>query len=105
MTNRLINKKILCFITQPLVENAVKHGMKSNPYGKIDISIDAARHDEWLMINIRNTGTLENNGTGTGIGITNVKDRLNSTYPGKYFLEITQDGPMVKVEIKIPCHE
>jgi two-component system LytT family sensor kinase len=105
LPENLNNQKILCFLTQPFVENAINHGMKSNPYSKNQVKIEASKIDNWLVIGIYNTGTWKNDKGNEGMGITNVKERLTNAYPNSHSLKIDHDGSMVKVEIKIPYHE
>jgi signal transduction histidine kinase len=64
-------------LLQPLVENAVKHGLEPKiDGGRIDVS---ARMDrETLVITIADTGLGLGDGStaGTGVGLTNVRERL-----------------------------
>jgi two-component system, LytTR family, sensor kinase len=103
--NSLENCRILCFLTQPFVENAFKHGLKSNPYGKINVKVDATKENNSLVIVIQNSGKWISNKDSLGTGVTNVRERLNKAYPEKYSLNIFEVGNTVKVEIKIPCNE
>lgn len=101
----LRKEKILCFLTQPLVENAIKHGMSSNPYDKIEIVISASVDGPDLVIIVTNTGKwVENVGDDT-TGIKNVKERLDNAYSGNYSLNFSDGSGIVKVEIKVPRNE
>ncbi len=104
-TPEISNAKILCFLTQPLVENAVKHGMKSNS-GKItSVFVEAERKSEWLMIHIVNTGKWLSNDFELGTGIENLKERLHNAYGDNCSFELITDEEFVKFEIKIPYNE
>jgi sensor histidine kinase YesM len=50
LPKQLYECKVLCFLTQPFVENAIKHGMKSNPYGEIEINVEASKINDYLLI-------------------------------------------------------
>ena len=76
--------KIPNLILQPLVENAIKHGIVPlKRRGKINIR--AEKVDHWLKVEITDNGRgLENqngsNGSSNGIGLTNTKARLQKIY-------------------------
>jgi two-component system, LytTR family, sensor kinase len=101
----LKKEKILCFLTQPFVENAIKHGMMSNPYNKIEIVIEASVDGPNLIIIVTNTGKWKENEGDETTGIKNVKERLDNAYPGNYSMNISDDRGHVKVEIKVPRNE
>ena len=101
----LKKEKILCFLTQPFVENAIKHGMKNSPYNKIEIVIKASVDEYNLIIIVTNTGKWKENEEDNTTGIRNVKERLDNAYPGNYTLNISDDTGHVKVEIKVPRNE
>ena len=75
-----------CFLVQPLVENAIKHGVAKIP-GPAMISVSASRRDDRLVICVRNTSSrkfaVQRSGSG-GLGIRNLRERLEVTYPGNY---------------------
>ena len=98
-------EKILCFLTQPFVENAIKHGMKSSPYNKIEIVVEASVDGPNLVIIVTNTGKWKENEGDDTTGIKNVKERLDNAYPGNYSLNISDETGHVKVEIKVPRNE
>jgi two-component system, LytTR family, sensor kinase len=79
------------FLILPLVENAFKHGVNRavhNAY--LFISVDIADDLEIRIENNKsNSQGPEHNG---GIGLLNLRRRLELLYPGKYVLE-TADGP------------
>ena len=99
------HEKILCFITQPFIENAIKHGMKSNPYGKMNIKVLAKQENNWLVIQIFNTGRWKNNNIEYGLGIRNVKERLDNAYKNRHDLSIYQINDEIMVELKIRFDE
>ncbi|HET7175370.1 MAG TPA: histidine kinase [Gammaproteobacteria bacterium] len=75
-----------CFLVQPLVENAIKHGVAKIP-GPAMISVSASRRDDRLVICVRNTSSRKfatPRSDGGGLGIRNLRERLEVTYPGKH---------------------
>lgn len=94
------NLKVLSFLLQPFVENAIKHGI-SKTTAPLKIEITSERMDRMLIITIRNSGRWKESGEGTGIGIANVRSRLENAYPGKHDLSIKEENNWVKVELKL----
>ncbi|WP_429809467.1 sensor histidine kinase [Ensifer sp. B1-9] len=73
-------------ILQPLIENAVKHGVGRSPE-QVEIVISAVKVGQALEITVENDIAAEtDNGrrqtTGTGIGLKNVADRVQARFPG-----------------------
>lgn len=101
----LLTCKILCFLTQPLVENAVKHGMKSEPYTGMMIRIKAGIEQEQLAITITNSGRWIENDEDGGTGIANVRERLENAYPGRYTLSFTEQEGNVRVTLLLPLQQ
>ncbi|HTD97785.1 MAG TPA: histidine kinase [Mucilaginibacter sp.] len=88
----------------PFIENAFKHGVSIGISSQIDISISLT--DKLLIFNCENTNysfikKMEMEISGIGLG--NVKRRLELVYPGKHRLMINDEGGefMVKLEIDL----
>ncbi|MTI39853.1 sensor histidine kinase [Fulvivirga lutimaris] len=80
------SSKIPALLLQPLVENAVKHGISKCPDGG-EISINARKRDHKVEIIVINDFKKINGNTkdlGYGIGISNIQNRLEQIY-GKDF--------------------
>ena len=94
-------------LLQPLVENAVKHGIsKLSEAGEVEIN---ARHDgDYLQIFIRDTGpglavpaSAFTSNSGLGLRIT--KERLSTLYGSEQSFEIKNRGEGgVEVSVRIP---
>jgi two-component system LytT family sensor kinase len=92
-------------ILQPLVENAIKHGVSPKP-GKGLIQITSGRRDGSLSLEVRDNGVglsprararLED-----GVGLSNTRDRLACLYGKAHQLEFsdgTPEGLAVRLEI------
>lgn len=96
-------------ILQPLVENAIKHGISRKPgAGKIDIKI--ARDADKLRVSIRDDGTglpagWQTSGAREGIGLSNTRQRLEQLYNGGHRFELHDvPGGGVEAEMTIPYH-
>ncbi len=93
-------------ILQPIVENAVKHGI-SKYIGSAEIVINAVCVDDQLIIAIKNTDhrstTMENNNS-YGIGLKNVEERLDKLFNSNANLDIRLEESMTIATIKTPIH-
>ncbi len=99
---------VACFLLQPLVENAFKHGLR-RPRLELDIALVAIGPD--LSIRVRNSGTLAGrpgrraDSTG-GLGLSNLRRRLALHYPDRHRFTLTEDGGQVTAELVLtgpPC--
>jgi LytS/YehU family sensor histidine kinase len=85
-------------ILQPLIENAVKHGISRIP-GEGRITIHGYRDRDRLKVLVTNTGEeRETSGAAeagvAGIGLTNTRQRLNTLYGSDFTLSLSwpQEG-------------
>ena len=90
-------------ILQPVVENAIQHAIapRATP-GRIAIA--ASRHDDSLRLEVSDTGPgIDRNPAGKGLGLSNVRARLDRIYGSSYSLEMT-NGPSqgLTVTLQIP---
>ena len=104
---KLEEYKMPGFLIHPLVENAVKYGMKTSTK-PLEIKIDAFRENENINISVSNTGKwFENNDqdndeiNSTKIGLENIRNRLNLVFPGKHKFDIFEKNGWVNAFIKI----
>lgn len=93
------------FLLHPLVENAVKHGMKTTQL-PLRLTLSAQIEDSNLRIELVNTGKwLERepstSGLGTKTGLENVRKRLQHFYPRNHRFEIQQGEEAVHITITI----
>jgi LytS/YehU family sensor histidine kinase len=88
------NCRVLSFILQPFVENAIKFGMLTSEM-PVKIGLSSRLEGKDLIIHISNTGTWVDPSehdadgpeyNGTGHGIRNAEKRLDIAYPGRYQL-------------------
>lgn len=84
-------------ILQPIVENAILHGIAKNP-GSDSIEIKSWRNDTQLQIEITNSNSIlpddvGPDGAGWGIGLSNTQQRLTQIYSGVAKLSIQARSP------------
>jgi len=94
------------FILQPLVENAVKHGVAATR-GPASLTIAATRDGGALVLSVTNTrapgAALGEARPGTGIGLANIRQRLEIRYDDAASLHT---GPVEngwRAEIRLPA--
>lgn len=92
-------------ILQPVVENAIRHGIEPRAEPG-NVAVVARREGETLRVTVRDDGPGLNgasNGKGIGIGISNVRARLEQLYPGKHVFTVENaPGGGVLVTLEIP---
>ena len=85
----------------PFVENAFKHGAGRLACPVIEIYLKS--DDKVLDFSVENVYNPHepNKGEDHGIGLTNVKRRLELLYPGKHSLDIVKTDSKYKVNLQI----
>ena len=69
-----------------LVENAIKHGLNDRADGNLTIS--AAREEQHLRVTVLDNGPGFSNVQGTGVGLSNIRQRLETIYGNRAWLEV-----------------
>jgi LytS/YehU family sensor histidine kinase len=91
-------------LLQPLVENAVKHGLEPSIEGG-EITIKVVEENSLIRIEIQDTGNGFSSYDTAGVGITNVRERIRLLYGDKGCLILEANEPHgVKAIIKVPKH-
>jgi two-component system LytT family sensor kinase len=85
----------------PFVENAFKHGVVIGQSSYIDISVSVADKQVLFSCENKNYSFVKKMDEASGIGLENVKRRLDLVYPGKYELVIKNDEDKFAVTLKI----
>ncbi len=96
------NFRVPCFLLNPLVENAVKHGLNSAAKPLV-IRISARLKNDALFLEVANTGGLQANGRedGTGIGLKNVRERLEKLFSNRASVNLCEENGWVRAVIEI----
>jgi LytS/YehU family sensor histidine kinase len=92
-------------LLQPLVENAVKHGIA----GLVDggtIRLEARCRDGVLQVTIHNEFDPESPAASRhGLGLRNVRDRLRALHENRARVDTKVTGDHFVVEMELPCGE
>jgi two-component system, LytTR family, sensor histidine kinase AlgZ len=95
---------IPALLLQPLVENAVGHGIANLPEGGI-VRLAARASDARLEITIVNTFDPESTPARRGgMGLANVRRRLEARYGDQASLQAAADGGEFRVDVSLPAH-
>jgi LytS/YehU family sensor histidine kinase len=99
-----LHSLVPCFLLQPIVENAIRHGIAHcEDEGIIEAS--AKREGNRLHISVRNHGSASHTQSkpGNGIGLKNTRERLAYFYPHEHQMNA---GPLssggYEVSIDVP---
>jgi LytS/YehU family sensor histidine kinase len=92
-------------ILQPLVENAIKHGV-SLQTGPGVVSIGSRRDNGRLYLTVRDNGIGLTGATRVklhgGVGLSNTRDRLECLYGSDHALNFLESSPGLTVEMLLP---
>ncbi len=98
-------RKIPAFLLHPLIENGVKYGMRTSTL-PLRISVQAALNGSQFVLSVTNSGhwmdaAAESDAVrqGIGLGLNNVRERLEKLYPDRHRFSISKGADNVKVTI------
>jgi two-component system LytT family sensor kinase len=104
-------------ILQPLVENAIKHGIAPK-VGTSRIVVQAKRRNELILLSVEDDGiglfangsqlgrSLSGAGSGAGVGLQNVRERLQTIYGAAASLSLVSiQGGGSRATLEIPVGE
>jgi sensor histidine kinase YesM len=102
-TDQCLGAKVPNMLLQPLLENAIKHGVYES-LTPVHIHLEIGLTDEVLTIKIKNNYDPENRIKGNGIGLKNCKERLILLYGEKGTFKISDTHHVFQVEMTVPQH-
>ena len=100
-----LTARVPALLLQPLLENALKHGIAHLIEGG-EVALLCERDDDRLKISVRNSCDPDRpRNTGTGIGIANVRGRLALLYGNRASLAASEEAGDFAVDIRLPVEE
>lgn len=113
--NSIAHMAVPSLILQPLVENAIKHGIAPK-VGSSRILVQAKRRDRMVFLSVEDDGiglfangkqtdrSLSGPGSGAGVGLQNVRERLHTMYgttASLSLVDIPSGGSRATLEIPV----
>jgi two-component system, LytTR family, sensor kinase len=101
--------RVPLLILQPLVENAIRHGIARLPDGgvvELSARVSSNAQGPWLEIALENTAPADGNGAspGAGFGLANVRERLEMIHGGHFHVSGSRtDRGTFRVELGMPA--
>ena len=107
---RVYHYKTINLCLQPLVENAIEHGINNLPENEGYINISSELCDNEILFTVINNGAPEYNidpntflqKTSKGYGLKNIEDRIRIAFGDNYGLKLSCKGGIFKAVITIP---
>jgi two-component system LytT family sensor kinase len=96
---RSLDVPVPSMLLQPLVENAVRHGISPKVGGGV-VRIEAARNGGELRVAVRDNGVGFKESGREGIGLRNVRERLRVAYGQRATIDISSE-PAVGTSVVI----
>ena len=94
--------KIPPLLLLPFIENCFKHASKNNEKVKLNISFENKKNKQLVFKSKNNFNVNNTSDKKHGIGINNVRRRLDLLYRNKYILETNVIDNTFNVLLKIP---
>ena len=89
--DELLDAAVPGFVLQPLVENALRHGIaKRSSAGSLEIG--ARRDDSWIVLWVRDDGSGLSAESREGVGLANTRERLRTLYGDDAELTLEADA-------------
>ena len=83
----------------PFVENAIKHGVLDDPAHPLHIRL--ALNDTQLQFEVVNRCSTDNRDATTGIGLPNLRRRLELLYPQRHTLRVDSAGEQFTTSLRL----
>nr|WP_298998721.1 histidine kinase [uncultured Allomuricauda sp.] len=101
------NLQIVPFVLMPFVENAFKHvSHHKSSKNWIDIKLNVDDKELFFYVsNSRNVLQLAREEDTSGIGLNNVKRRLELLYPNTHILDIVKDNSKYTIQLRLQLNE
>jgi sensor histidine kinase YesM len=94
--------KVPPMLLQPLVENAIKHGLEPKIEGG-SVAMQARLEDGAIKLVVSDTGIGFSGATSDGLGLSNVRERIEKLFGGKGSLMIQENRPQgTRVTLTLP---
>ena len=91
-------------LLQPLIENAVNHGIANLPDGGF-VRLSGASRNGRLLLAVENSFDPESTpARKSGLGLNNVRQRLEARYGKEATMKVSADNEKFRVDLSFPAH-
>jgi signal transduction histidine kinase len=97
----IVNSPLPPMLLQPLVENAIKHGLEPKVEGG-RVTVRAKRDGDRIRFEVEDNGLSFSDDAGDGVGLSNLRERLAVLYDARAELTISDANPGTRIVIEIP---
>jgi LytS/YehU family sensor histidine kinase len=102
IADELLGASLPPLLVQPLVENAIKHGIEPSIDGG-ELCVDGERQGETLVVRVSDTGVGMGAAGPEGVGLANIRARLQSLYGDRGRVTLLPQTPHgVIAELRLP---
>ncbi len=91
-------------LLQPIVENAIKHGLEPKVEGGL-VRVSARRDGAQMVLSVADNGlgfSDHADSSGAGVGLTNLRERIAVLYDGQATLTVANANPGTEITIRVP---
>jgi sensor histidine kinase YesM len=99
--DELRSSPVPLFILQPLVENAITHGVGKRVKGG-HIQLTATRHDHGIQLEVRDDCGPLSWPLREGIGMSNTRERLRASFGNRFAMSLESHGADTVARIVLP---
>ncbi len=104
--DRTLNDLVPGIFLQPLIENAMKYGKLTSPKPRRLFLRTSNPSAGTLAVEVRNSGHWirqeKTDDPARGIGLSNLRQRLEALYPGRHTFAVDEQDGWVSVRIEVP---
>ena len=94
--------RVPALFLQPLVENAVKHGVEPSPTGA-QVKVSTQRRGSVVVIKVTNTVPAGQGRPGHGVALDNVRDRLRLLHDVQAQFQAALIDGLYQVRLEVPA--
>ncbi len=91
-------------LLQPIVENAIKHGLEPKVEGGT-VRVSARRDGQQMVLSVKDDGlgfADHADSSGAGVGLSNLRERIAVLYDGQATLTVADANPGTELTMRVP---
>ncbi|OUJ71135.1 sensor histidine kinase [Hymenobacter crusticola] len=99
VTGEPAGRQVAPLVLIPFVENAIKHGVLDDPENPVRIHLNL--EEEKLQFEVKNQRSDNHKDATTGIGLPNLRRRLELLYPERHVLRVDSDQEQFTTSLRL----